>query len=1396
MTENADLTKNAAFMDLYSRQIGAFGIETMAKLVSMKVLIVGLKGIGIEVAKNLVLAGPGVVTLVDDEPTELRDLGANFFLAESDVGLPRSLACSSRLQELNGLVKVVVHSGALNDEIVGFHDVVVMTTTNSTEIIHWNNFCRSRVICTYDARGRMLKKPAPIRFISVGGYGVMGYIFSDFGPEFTVADMTGEPPVQRVITHISHEEEGVISLLDPTESELARKADIADTEHEGYVSFNEVEGMYCRDEVGLKTWGHSINTSGVWRAHEVWKCVPDYLIVPKDKGGDGEKKATQYWIHVRDTTTGEYKKDSDKPDGLMWKPIFDFECNSIPEKDFVRDVNGNKMQRMTEVKEHYKVKIGDTRHYSQYLRGGLLQQVYQPVQLHHRSFVETLQQPMPSSKEPLQAVDGEKEALGWWYPMLHILNQAIFQFQRLHSRVPITNNDNDAEEIISLAKQLNSSMTTLREFGGEHAALCTIDLNITPRAPPSKLSLSSSQKEALESLTAMGTAEERALIALQETQYDVDAAMMLCFDNDAISKLEAAVNAHKCLVAMKRLALVAGAEFQPLAVFLGGVCAQEVVKHCGKFTPLDQWLLFDCIEVLPDLKLPVNDTSVIRGTSRYEHNIALFGKEVQEKLMNTKTLMVGCGALGCELLKNFALLGVCCGSNGILTVTDGDRIEVSNLNRQFLFRKQHVKKPKSVTAAAAAIGMNKDMKIHALELLAMPETEKTFSDDFWIGSGRVDEDRGGGQLQKQQPVTVNTKTSSSSSSSNGLDFVVNALDNVKARKYVDSRCVFYHKPLLESGTEGTKFNHMVILPGQTVSYDEGEADAPEGEAIPMCTLRNFPSTIIHCIEWARGQFEDIFVTPVADLQEFLKDPRGFISDLKERAESYSMNANEIQQTMDKLCDAEGNGLIRSVASARRVKDRGIAACVEIAHTLFTQKYDHAMKDLQHQFPKDMLVNGKPFWAPPKRYPISLNGEDLSDECISSYMIAVTNLVAVAYGLHPLPVNGIDKEGNDYDTFVAPTSHWRDISMIGTFLPKDVNPWKPSNVKIDSGAPEDKDKVETTATKSNESKSMPELISSLLSMIDQLEAIGYDGLTAQPADFEKDLDLNFHIDFISAAANLRASNYGIPRDSRHKVKMIAGKIIAAIATSTACATALISIELIKLVQKKPKNQFRDSSCSFAVNQFQMSEPKSAIIYTGSGEKRAVPDALTQPELFDEKGNVKMDLVPVSRWKAYPDPHTKWDTLRLPAGLTLEACIEHLRRVHGLRLVTWSVTIKDAEGKSKGRQIYAEPPVDAAVDEALLLRHVSLEEPLNKATVAIMRCSEMRNKQAYTTRWKLLKEMNGAEYKNKLQTPMRTLLESHLGSLQGVREIPLEVSLEIASEPAVEAVTPPVILPLTP
>src|SRR5690606_33231576 len=72
--------------------------------------------------------------------------------------------------------------------------------------------------------------------------------------------------------------------------------------------------------------------------------------------------------------------------------------------------------------------------------------------------------------------------------------------------------------------------------------------------------------------------------------------------------------------------------------------------------------------------------------SRYDAQIAVFGKDFQDKLGRQKFFLCGAGALGCEFLKNFAMMGLGCGEGGAIHVTDMDTIEKSNLNRQFLFR--------------------------------------------------------------------------------------------------------------------------------------------------------------------------------------------------------------------------------------------------------------------------------------------------------------------------------------------------------------------------------------------------------------------------------------------------------------------------------------------------------------------------------------------------------------------------------------------------------------------------------------------------------------------------------------------------------------------------------------
>merc|ERR1719440_1240454 len=113
------------------------------------------------------------------------------------------------------------------------------------------------------------------------------------------------------------------------------------------------------------------------------------------------------------------------------------------------------------------------------------------------------------------------------------------------------------------------------------------------------------------------------------------------------------------------------------------------------------------------------------------------------------------------------------------------------------------------------------------------ETEEVFDDDFW----------------------------------EGLSGVCNALDNVQARLYVDQRCVYYKKSLLESGTLGAKGNVQVVVPCMTESY--GSSRDPPEKSIPVCTLKNFPNAIEHTIQWSRDLFEGFFKQHAEDVNSYL-----------------------------------------------------------------------------------------------------------------------------------------------------------------------------------------------------------------------------------------------------------------------------------------------------------------------------------------------------------------------------------------------------------------------------------------------------------------------------------------------------------------------------------------------
>jgi ubiquitin-activating enzyme E1 len=197
-------------------------------------------------------------------------------------------------------------------------------------------------------------------------------------------------------------------------------------------------------------------------------------------------------------------------------------------------------------------------------------------------------------------------------------------------------------------------------------------------------------------------------------------------DAAAVVALAKALDAEIDEKIVTELAFQATGDISPVVAVIGGFVAQEVLKACSaKFHPMVQHMYFDSLESLPSI-LPGEKECQPAGT-RYDGQVAVFGRNFQEKISNHRQFLVGSGAIGCEMLKNWSMMGLASGPSGVIHVTDLDTIEKSNLNRQFLFRSKDLGKFKAEVAASAVAEMNPDLKgkIVSKQEPVGPETEST-----------------------------------------------------------------------------------------------------------------------------------------------------------------------------------------------------------------------------------------------------------------------------------------------------------------------------------------------------------------------------------------------------------------------------------------------------------------------------------------------------------------------------------------------------------------------------------------------------------------------------------------------------------------------------------------------
>lgn len=150
---------------------------------------------------------------------------------------------------------------------------------------------------------------------------------------------------------------------------------------------------------------------------------------------------------------------------------------------------------------------------------------------------------------------------------------------------------------------------------------------------------------------------------------------------------------------------------------------------------------------------------------------------------------------------------------------------MSNLNRQFLFHKEHVGKSKANVARETALKFNPNVEIKAYhDSIFAPAYGVSFYQRF--------------------------------------SMVLNALDNRAARNHVNRMCLNAKIPLIESGTSGYNGQVELIQRGVTQCYEC--TPKPAQKTYPGCTIRNTPSEPIHCIVWAKHLFNQLFGEDNAD----------------------------------------------------------------------------------------------------------------------------------------------------------------------------------------------------------------------------------------------------------------------------------------------------------------------------------------------------------------------------------------------------------------------------------------------------------------------------------------------------------------------------------------------------
>ncbi|XP_061828312.1 SUMO-activating enzyme subunit 1 [Nerophis lumbriciformis] len=192
----------------YDRQIRLWGLDAQKRLRGSRVLLVGLGGLGAEVAKNLILAGVKGLTMLDHEKASEELCRAQFLVPVSKYGQSRAQASVERAQTLNPMVEVRAQIGLIEDMPESFFlpfSAVCLTGCSRAVMVRVDHICAEHNIMLFSG--------------DIHGY--YGYMFCNLGPEHSYVEE--KPKVVKPSGDSNDGPEAKRVKLDPNETTMVKK---------------------------------------------------------------------------------------------------------------------------------------------------------------------------------------------------------------------------------------------------------------------------------------------------------------------------------------------------------------------------------------------------------------------------------------------------------------------------------------------------------------------------------------------------------------------------------------------------------------------------------------------------------------------------------------------------------------------------------------------------------------------------------------------------------------------------------------------------------------------------------------------------------------------------------------------------------------------------------------------------------------------------------------------------------------------------------------------------------------------------------------------------------------------------------------------------------------------